>query len=69
MSFEHRFCTVFEQEKQLEFADNDFPIVPEWWDCYFSDGNIVDVFGNKKTYIRSLLKHTKCRKWQEQKYC
>jgi len=41
LSFEHGFCTVFEQEKLLVLADNDFPLVLQWWDYYCTDGNIL----------------------------
>ncbi len=41
LSFEHGFCTVFEQEKLLALADNDFPLVLKWWDYYYTDGNIL----------------------------
>ena len=32
---------VFEQEKPLVLADNDFPVILQWWDYYCTDGNIV----------------------------
>lgn len=41
LSFEHGFCTVFEQEKLLVLADNDFPVVLQWLDHYCSDGNML----------------------------
>ncbi len=41
LSYEHGFCTVFEQEKLLVLADNDFPLVLQWWDYYYTDGNIL----------------------------
>lgn len=41
LSLEHGFCMVFEQEKPLVLADNDFPVILQWWDYYCTDGNIV----------------------------
>lgn len=48
LSFEHGFCTVFEQEKLLVLADNDLPSVLKWWDHYSSDGNMLPAFGSEK---------------------
>ncbi len=41
LSYEHGFCAVFEQEKLLVLADNDFPLILKWWGHYYTDGNIL----------------------------
>ena len=41
LSFEHGFCTVFEGEKLLVLADNDFPLVLQWFDYYCTKGNML----------------------------
>lgn len=43
LSYEHGFCTVFEQEKLLVLADNDFPLILQWWDYYYTDGNMLTI--------------------------
>lgn len=43
LSFEHGFCTVFEQEKLLVLADNDFPLVVQWMDHYNTNGNMLTI--------------------------
>jgi len=41
LSYEHGFCTVFEQEKLLVLADSDFSLILKWWDYYYTNGNIL----------------------------
>ncbi len=43
LSFEHGFCTVFEQEKLLILADSDFPHILQWLDYYYTDGNMLAI--------------------------
>ena len=48
LSFEHGFCAVFEQEQLLILADNDFPIVLQWFDYHYKNGNMLTISDGRR---------------------